>query len=430
MSDVRLRLLFCDNLSIPRGKYLQYKGNKDGCSRFCLSTFGVHYDKDLLDAPGAMMMEGLPDMEARYLGKDIRDCWEKKTKVVIGELYDHNGEPLELCGRAALKRAIEDWSKHGLYPKVGIEMEAFAFTQSSDGELTPYGTPGAVVYGTGAFTDPLRFTNAIWEKSHEIGFHLEMITAEYDSPQFEFTLRYDEALKAIDDMFLFRLMAREIALEYGVLLTFMPKPIPSAGGSGMHINFSFTENVGRNALSNGVIGGPRNLNKLGRGCLAGLMHHHQGLAGILAPTANSYARLQQGCLSGYWQNWGGDHRGVTARISMEGGEKARIEHRMADFTANPYIAVAAVLQASRLGYENGYELQPAETGDCFDHTDAKIRVAPDLRRAMKDLENDRELGEAVGRLIVDNLLFMKEKEFKKTKNLEGEELRDFYIFYI
>ena len=374
-------------------------------------------------------MDGLPDMEARYSGKDIRDCWEKDTKVVIGDLFDHHGEPLELCGRGALKRAINAWEKHGLTPKVGIELEAFAFTQSSDGELTPYGTPGAVVYGTGAFTDPLRFTNAIWKKSHEMGFQLEMITAEYDSPQFEFTLKYDEALKAMDDMFLFRLMAREIALEYGVLLTFMPKPIPSAGGSGMHINYSFADKDGKNALAKGEIGGPKNLNELGRGCLAGLMHHHVGLAGILAPTANSYARLQQGCLAGYWQNWGGDHRGVTARISMEGGEKARIEHRMADFSANPYIAVAAVLQASRLGFEKGYALQAPETGDCFDHTDAKIRVAADLRKAQRDLEKDTDLTEAIGTLLVKNHLVMKEKEFKKTKTLKVKNL-EIFIFII
>ena len=430
MSDVRLRLLFCDNLSIPRGKYLPYKGEKDGAARFCQTTFGVHYDKDLIDAPGAMKMSGMPDMEARYQGQDIRDCWEKNTKVVISDLFDYHGEPLELCGRHTLKKAISDWKKHGLTPKVGIELEAYAFTQSSEGELTPYGTPGAVVYGTGAFTDPLRFTNAIWQKSCEMGFELEMITAEYDSPQFEFTLRFDEALKAVDDMFLFRLMAREIALEYGVLLTFMPKPIPSSGGSGMHINYSFSNSDGNNALAQGEKGGPENLNQLSKGCLAGLMHHHLGLAGMIAPSANSYGRLQQGCLSGYWKNWGGDHRGVTARISMEGGEKARIEHRMADFSANPYIAVAAVLQASRLGFEKNYPLQAPETGDCFDRTNATIRVAADLLKALKDLEKDTDLTEAMGSLLVENHLVMKRKEFKKTKNLEGEELRDFYIYYI
>ncbi len=426
----RLRLLFCDHLSIARGKYLPASKIGDGSSRFCRSTFGVHYDKDLLDAPGAMMMAGLPDMEARYEGAQIRDGWERDTKVVIGDLYDDAGEPLGLCGRGALKRAVAAWQKKGLTPKVGIELECYAFMAADDGRLVSYDNPGGVVYGTGAFTDPLRFTDAIWEKADEMGFALECMTGEYDAPQFEFTLRFDEAVAAIDDIFLFRLMAREIALEHGIVLTFMPKPISEAGGSGMHVNFSFADDKGNNALANGETGGPENLNDLAKGCLAGLMHHHKGLAGLIAPIANSYQRLQPASLSGFWCNWGGDHRGVTARVSSEGGAKARLEHRMADAAANPYTAVAAVLQAARLGVDNGYELKPMETGDCFENTDTKIGTALDLKRAIADLEADNELGDAVGRLLVDNHIYMKRQEVKKTRDLEGDELRDFYIYFV
>ncbi|HSG56044.1 MAG TPA: glutamine synthetase, partial [Paracoccaceae bacterium] len=69
MND-RLRAVFCDHLSIIRGKYLPGSKIGDHETRFCRSTFGVHYDKDLLPAPGAMMMEGLPDMELRWKGEE------------------------------------------------------------------------------------------------------------------------------------------------------------------------------------------------------------------------------------------------------------------------------------------------------------------------------------------------------------------------
>ena len=419
LNSERLRVLFCDNLSIPHGKYLPGSEIGNGSTRFCRSTFGVHYDKDLLPAPGAMMMEGLPDMEARYVAEDVRAGWEPGTRIVVSDLHDNRGEVLELCGRGALKKAVADWEKRGLSPMVGLELECFAFTYDENGALTPYGTPGAVVYGTGPFADPLRFTDAIWNKACELGFAIECLTSEYDAPQFEFTLRYDHAVKAVDDIFLFRLMAREIALEFGVLLTFMPKPIGEAGGSGFHVNFSFLDQAGNNALANGGTEASDELNPLARACIAGLIHHHKGLAGLLAPTANSYARLKPGTLSGYWRNWGGDHRGVTTRVTAERGAKARIEHRMADGSANPYVAVASVLQAARLGLLNGHTLPPSETGDCFDNTDATIGVAPDLRRAMDDLESDLALGDAVGRTLVDNMVFMKRKEFKKTRDLEG-----------
>lgn len=426
----RLRALFCDHLSIMRGKYLPHHKIGDDGTRFCRSVFGTHYDRDLLNAPGAMVYQGLPDMELKWRHDDIRDSWDENTQIVLGDLYDDAGAPLPLCPRGALKRAVAAWQARGLTPKVGIELEAYALQGDEAGRLEPYDTPGGVVYGTGPFADPLRFNDRIWEMAEKLGFSLDMITAEFDSPQFEYTLTFDDAVKAVDDIVLFRLMAREVALEYGVVLTFMPKPIAEAGGSGMHINFSFADETGGNALSSGPLGGPDHMNDLARGCLAGLLHHHKGLAGLIAPTANSYLRLQPGSLSGYWRNWGGDHRNVTTRISSEGGPKARLEHRMADASSNPYTAVAAVLQAALLGVENGYALPPIETGDGFEKTDAREGTATDLKGAIADLEKDTALAEAVGADLVANHVFMKQKEARKTRDLEGDALRDFYVYFI
>jgi glutamine synthetase len=426
----RLRAVFCDHISIIRGKYLPHSKIADSETRFCRSTFGVHYDKDLLPSPGSMMMEGLPDMELRWRHDDIRDSWEKNTKIVIGDLYDDQGEPLPMCPRGALKRAVKAWEAKGLTPKVGIELEAFAFQRDEEGNLVPLNAPGGVVYGTGPCTEPVGFNDAIWEAADDLGFRLDMITAEYDAPQFEYTLTFDDAVKAVDDIVLFRLMAREIAFKHGVILTFMPKPIADLGGSGMHINISLSDETGGNAFSSGDRNTPENLNDLTRGCLAGLLHHHKGLAGLIAPTANSYQRLQPGSLAGFWKNWGGDHRNVTTRISGEGGAKSRLEHRMADASSNPYTATAAVLQAALLGFENGYALQPIETGDGFEVTDATESTATDLAGATADLKTDVGLADAIGRTLIDNHVFMKEMEVEKTKNLNDEALRDFYINYI
>ena len=426
----RLRALFCDHLSIMRGKYLPYSKIGDDDTRFCRSVFGTHYDRDLLDAPGSMVKKGLPDMELRWRGEEIRDSWHASTKIVLGDLYDDAGAPLTLCPRGALKRAVADWQTKGLSPKIGIELEAFALQPDDYGRLVPYDAPGGVVYGTGPFADPLRFNDRIWAMADEMGFSLDMITAEFDSPQFEYTLTFDDAVKAVDDIVLFRLMAREIALEYGIVLTFMPKPVAQAGGSGMHVNLSFADEAGGNALSSGPKGGPEHMNDLARGCLAGFLHHHKGLAGLIAPTANSYMRLQPGSLSGFWQNWGGDHRNVTTRISSEGGAKARLEHRMADASSNPYTTVAALLQAARLGVEKGYELGPMETGDGFDRTDTRESTAMTLKGSVADLEKDTALTEAVGADLIANHVYMKQKEVRKTRDLEGDALRDFYVHFV
>ncbi len=374
------------------------------------------------------MLEGLPDMIACYNADDIRESWHQDDFVVISELLESNRDPLPLCGRSLLKRTVNQWQKKGYQPKLGIELEAFAFVKNEQGQWVPYDTPGAFVYSTGPFTDPLGFSDAIWECAHQCGFNLEMVTSEYDSPQFEFTLRYDDALKAVDDIFLFRLLAREVAIEQGVLLSFMPKPIAEAGGSGVHFNFSFNDNNGNNVV--GDASSEINLSELGRQCVAGLMRHHKGLAGLLAPTVNSYSRLQPASLSGYWCNWGQDHRGVTTRISSETGNHARIEHRMADGAANPYVAAAAILQAAMLGVDKGYALGPAESGDCLESQDATTGVAPNLDQALKDLTEDKTLVGAVGETLVQNLVFIKQTEIEKVSQLADDAARDYYLQYI
>jgi glutamine synthetase len=164
--------------------------------------------------------------------------------------------------------------------------------------------------------------------------------------------------------------------------------------------------------------------------VSGLVEHHRGLAALVAPTTLSYKRLQPATLSGYWRNWGGDHRNVTTRVSCEGGGKARLEHRMADASANPYIAVASVLQAALLGVENSYDLPALETGDGFELTDAEEGVAEGLAGALVDLSADVVLCAAVGRELVDNQLFMREAEVEKTASLDHAALRDFYIPFL
>ena len=101
----RLRAMFCDHLSIMRGKYLPPAKLRDDESRFAQPTFSVHYDKDLLlDAPGTQCLNGIPDMTLRWQGSEIRPGWEADTHVVLGDLYADDGSPLPLCPRGALKR--------------------------------------------------------------------------------------------------------------------------------------------------------------------------------------------------------------------------------------------------------------------------------------------------------------------------------------
>jgi glutamine synthetase len=160
------------------------------------------------------------------------------------------------------------------------------------------------------------------------------------------------------------------------------------------------------------------------------MRHHASMAALVAPTVNSYQRLKPGSMSGYWRNWAVDHRGVTTRISAQGGARARIEHRMGDAATNPYVLVAAVLQAALLGFRGGYDLPAPEGGDCLSHTDATDGVPTDLAGALDALQADSTFVAAIGETLIGNHVAIKRAELRETAALEGDALRDYYIHYI
>ncbi len=422
----RVRVLFADQLNLARGKYLPSEMAAKGKARFCLGAYALTYAKTLVPAPGSGMDAGLPDIEAVFDPEDLRDSWEPGTKIALADLLCDD-KSADLCGRSALKRAIAAWQSDGLSPKVGLEAEAYIF-KWVDSKWQPYETPGAFVYGTGPFADPEGLVDDIWETAYRCGLPIESINAEFDTPQFELAMRYDDALKACDDFFLFRQMAREILIRRGYLLSFMPKPIADLSGTGLHINMSFADQQGNNAFAGGTSKGA--LSPLVSGCIAGLLHHLEGLGAIVAPTVNSYARLKPGSLSGYWANWGYDHRGVAVRVSGEEGAAARIEFRSGDCAASPYFATAAALWAARLGVKHEYALPAPELGDGLESVCTDHHIADSLGQSLDALEADTLLCDAIGKPMIDNFVAIKRVEVEELAGKSHAEIFDYYAYFI
>jgi glutamine synthetase len=420
---IRNRALFCDLLNLPRGKYLPKDVAASGKVGFARGAFAVSFDRDLLPVPGCGFYDGLPDMEL-VLDEGRRKSWQPNTEIALGDLQVDD-EPFGLCARSQLRRTIGEWEDLGLFPMVGLETEAYLFQRDSDGVWRPYDTPGAFVYGTGPSNDPLGVMDDIWEMANLCDIPIESMNGEFDNGQFELTLRFNDPLKACDDAFLMRMMAREIALKKELLITFLPKPIPDRGGSGLHINFSFVDGSGQN-----VIAPTGSLSKVAQQSIAGLISHHEGLSGLLASTVNSYDRLNPASMAGYWANWAEDHRLVTTRTSTKTPKSARLEHRMADCASNPYLAVTAVLQAAKLGVIKNLPLTDAEDLDGIENTRATRHAPPSLDRAIDALDNDALLRNAVGSLLCDALIFLKRDEFNRLKGKTVDQVRDFYLPFI
>ncbi len=422
----RLRVLWPDHLGLARGKYVPAELAESGV-RHCSGTWALGYDRAMTPyAPGSRWSEGLPDFQGTYDLAESRPGWEEGTRVVVADLSDHEG-PSPVSPRGALRRSVDAWRTLGYEPFVGMEFEAYVFVPDGRGGFTPLDTPGAYVYGTGPSVDPHGLVDAIWKACEQAQIPLESVNSEYDSPQFEFTLRYSDALRAADEGFLFKLLAREVAQRMGLLLTFMGKPITEKGGSGLHFNLSVRDSDGRNAMNDPS--SPDGVSALSKLMIAGLLARHRSLAGICAPTVNAYKRLRPASLSGYWANWGYDHRGATVRIPPERGEAGRIEHRLSDGAAVVHTAMAAVLHAARLGVVEERPLPPVEGGNGLDTIDAVLGVPSSLIEALAELEADETLTEALGSTLCAQHIAVKRTEWERfTSATTDWELSEYLPF--
>ena len=422
----RVRVLWPDHLGLARGKYLPASLALSG-ARHCTGTWALGYDRGMTpETVGSFWNEGLPDFEATFEPSDLRPSWEANTKVVVADLT-REGSPFSVSPRAALRRAVEDWRALGLEPYVGIELEAFVFTSDGTGGWVPLDTPGAYVYGTGPAVDPHGLIDAIWAACAEAEIPLESVNSEYDTPQFEFTLRYADALRAADDAFLFKVLAREVAHRMGLLVTFMGKPLSDRGGSGLHVNFSFRTSAGENVINDE--NAEHGISSSARYAIGGLLAHHRALAGLCAPTVNAYKRLRPASLSGYWANWGFDHRGATVRVPSERGAGARLEHRLSDGAAVVHTAVAAVLQAARLGVVEEIDPGAPEGGNGLDTIEATLGVPSSLFEALAELEADAALVDAVGPDLVAQHVMVKRTEWERFSAATTDwEVREYLPF--
>ncbi len=402
----RLRLMYPDILGLERGKYLL--GDWSGSAAFCVGVYPLTLDKEILPIPGLQFDIGLPDIEVHLDRDSLRDGWEEDTVVGLGDA-ELRGEPCPVDPRHVLRRAVEPWLERGLTPQVAYEFEFYLMEPDGEGGWRSISMPSHRVYGTGPAIDPSGVVDRMVRTAMICQFDVESWGSEFDTAQYEVNIKYRDAIQAADDAFLVRLLIKEIAALNGNLATFIGRPFPDRGGSGLHVNLSFRRDDGSNAFHDPA--SEDGLSTLARQCLAGLLAHHTGMAAILAPHTNAYKRLQPDMLNGYWANWGYDDRTVGVRVPPGRGQTTRLEQRTADGAANPYLAAAALLHAARLGVEN--DLKPPPPQDPGEDVNTEARVPPSLERALELFQADEELCEALGPEIVTAFTMLKRAEWDR-----------------
>lgn len=334
------------------------------------------------------------------------------------DIQNADGSPYDGDPRYALRRALKKASDKGYTFYVGPELEYFYFKDDSP-ELGVLDHTG--YFGLTPQNISVDMRRATVQMLQKVGIDVEYSHHEVAPSQHEIDLRYDKALTMADNCLTYRQCVKEVAAINGVYATFMPKPILSENGSGMHVHQSLFKGD-RNAFYDA--GDPRHLSKEGKSYIAGLLKHAPEFCAVIAQWVNSYKRLVPGYEAPCYVCWGQRNRSAMVRVPMykPGKEMAtRAELRSPDPACNPYLAFAVMLEAGLKGIEEGYELPDPVEQDVYSLSPAQreqlgIKSLPrDLGHAIDMCEKSELVREALGDHIFE--------KFIENKKIEWDEYR-------
>ena len=254
-----------------------------------------------------------------------------------------------------------------------------------------------------------------------MGISVEFSHHEGGPGQQEIDLRYADARTTADNIMTFRLVVKEMALEHGIVASFMPKPFPNHPGSGMHTHLSLFEGDGNAFFEPGA---PYQLSKVARSFMAGLLQHGPEISAVTNQWVNSYKRIEGGGEAPAWVCWGHNNRSAMVRVPMYKPHKSgstRLELRTLDAACNPYLALAVILAAGLEGIERGYELPPGAEDDVWSLTPAERRamgmtpLPGSLGQAVDAMESSELVAETLGEQVFDYLLRNKRDEWDQYR---------------
>jgi glutamine synthetase len=273
-----------------------------------------------------------------------------------GEFTEQDGTASPLNTRGLLRRVGADLAADGYQTLVGCELE-FALIPAD-------GSPGGPwqAYGLGALLGDAErgFVRALVGRAAAVGLPLEQIHAEYGRRQAEVSLGPTGPVQAADNVVLARLLIGRAAESCGLRASFSPlASVEANAANGAHVHFSFTDSAGRPVFSGGD--GPHGITATGRSAIAGVLRRLPEFLGFYAGSVLSSQRLLPGHWSGAHRCWGLDNREAAVRFcaaTAGNPSGASAELKVADPSANPYLALAALLWSAHEGIRDGLALPP------------------------------------------------------------------------
>ncbi len=411
-----VRVIYPDLIGTDRARDVLLDHLPSACAHglaFCRAVYHTSPQGDVVPVAGGLDA-GLPDVSVRPDLSTLTPLpWEPGVATCLGEVSDPaTGRPAPESPRDLLRAVLARCAEHGLRPVVGPELEYFLLEPAPD---APTGwrrapqTTGAV-YTAGLRADPDNHLLRTLRHLRDLKIGVVTGNHEFDGGQYEINLTHSTALDAADRAFRFKSAVKELARAEGKLATFMAKPFNDAGGSGFHLHLSCEDDSGRNAFDDPS--GAHGLSATARHAMAGVLAHAPALAALANPTVNSYKRFGPDTLAPWLIDWGLDNRSAMLRVPPERGSGARLEIRLGDASANPYLLVAGAIAAALLGIRAGQE--PPAPLEGYGYDTARSAALPrNLPAALDALEADTELTDVLGKDFTASFLSYKRNEIER-----------------
>jgi glutamine synthetase len=405
-----LRLQFTDilgvnkNVEVPRSQFEKALAGDimfDGSS---IEGFVRIEESDMLLAPDLSTFRIFPWGDAG-----------SRVARAICDINRPDGTPFDGDPRGVLKRQIDRAADLGYTMNAGMEAEFFVFRRGDRGEAT------TVTHDVGGYFDLApadlgeEARRAIVAALEQMGFEVEAAHHEVAHGQHEIDFRYADALTTADNIATFRFVVKYVAQQFGLVASFMPKPIFGQNGSGMHTHQSLFKD-GKNAFWDAD--GQWELSKVALHYIGGLLKHARGFAAITNPLVNSYKRLVPGYEAPVNVAWSMRNRSPLIRVPDRRGAGTRVELRMPDPSANPYLALAVMLAAGLDGVATDADYrEPVETNifEMSHREKRRLRIDDlphDLNEACDELEKDAVIMEALGEHATRHFLHAKREEWQ------------------
>ena len=347
--------------------------------------------------------------------------WAPATGLVLCDLYYPDGTPVTYAPRHLARRVTKGLAARGYEMVCGLEVEFHLFRLEKEHlGLDDGGQPGKppevslLHQGYNYLTD-LRFdqlspiVDILRRDIIALGLPLTSVEIEFGPSQVEFVFSACSAMKAADDMVLFRNAVKQISRRHGYHATFMCRPaLANVMSSGWHLHQSLRDAAGVNlfAASEG-----QGLSPIGLNYVAGLLEHAAELSAFAAPTVNAYKRYRANSLAPDRIAWGRDNRGAMLRVIDRLSPAAtRVENRIGEPAANPYLYIFSQAIAGLSGID-GKSLAPEPVDSPYQ---SECRHLPrSLEQALSLLDAGDFARSRFGSEFIDYFLMIKRFELDR-----------------